>query len=118
MPQSNDEEERETMLKRQKRHEESTMRSNVNLQQLAKLLKNIKPHISPKQKKRSDGQEQQRWPKREPKSQAHEELEEQMQEGKLDLPNVQQPTPIPQSYEGMLPSRPSSVIRTNIYVDI
>jgi hypothetical protein len=64
MSQFDDDEERVTLLKRQKRQEESIMKGSVNLQQAAKLLKkqkqkhqrpkeklmsprsNIKPHIS------------------------------------------------------------------------
>jgi hypothetical protein len=41
-----------------------------------------------------------------------------MLEIELDLPNMQQPMLIPQSYEGMLPSKQSSAIRTNIFGDI
>jgi len=41
-----------------------------------------------------------------------------MQEVELDIPDVQQPIPMPQSYEGMLPSRPSFATRTNIFGDI
>jgi hypothetical protein len=36
----------------------------------------------------------------------------------LDMPYVQQPIPIPHSYEGRLPSRPSFDVRTNIFGDI
>ncbi len=42
MSQSNDDEEREAMSKRQKRQEESTMRGNVNPQQVTELLKKQK----------------------------------------------------------------------------
>jgi hypothetical protein len=41
-----------------------------------------------------------------------------MLEAEPDLPDEQQFVPIPQSYEGMLPSRPSSTIGTNIFGDI
>jgi hypothetical protein len=41
-----------------------------------------------------------------------------MQEEKLNLLDVQQPTPIPQSYEGMLLSKLSFVTRINIFGDI
>ncbi len=72
---------KETLLKSQKRHEESTMKGSVNPQQAIKLLKNqqqqqqrpkvksmsprskIRPQISLKQEKKSNGQEWQRWPK-------------------------------------------------------
>ncbi len=53
------------------------------------LMSNIKPHIPPKQEKISNGQEQQRWPKKEPISQAKEELKEKLFKVKLDLLNVQ-----------------------------
>jgi len=36
----------------------------------------------------------------------------------LDPPEVQQSIPIPQNNEGMLPSRPSSTIGTNIFGEI
>jgi hypothetical protein len=36
----------------------------------------------------------------------------------LDPPEVQQFIPIPQNNEGMLPSRPSSTIGTNIFGEI
>ncbi len=39
MSQLNDEEEREILLKRQKRHEDITMKGSVNLQHVAELLK-------------------------------------------------------------------------------
>jgi len=39
MSQSSDDEEREILLKRQKRHEESTMKGSVNPQQGVELLK-------------------------------------------------------------------------------
>jgi hypothetical protein len=41
-----------------------------------------------------------------------------MQEAELNLLNVQQLAPIPHSYEGMLPSKPSFVTRTNIFGNI
>jgi hypothetical protein len=41
-----------------------------------------------------------------------------MWEVELDLPDVQQPTLIPLSYEGMLLSRPSFAIGTNIFGNI
>jgi hypothetical protein len=45
---------------------------------------------------------------REPQSQVREEPKEQIPKGEPYLPYVQQPIPIPQSYECMLPSKPSS----------
>ncbi len=39
MTKSNDDEGRETMQKRQRRHEDITMKGNIDLQQEAKLLK-------------------------------------------------------------------------------
>ncbi len=41
-----------------------------------------------------------------------------MPEVETDLPNVQQLVPIALNYEGMLPSRPNSIIETNIFGDI
>ncbi len=41
-----------------------------------------------------------------------------MLESKPNMPDDQQLAPIPQNYEGMLPSRPSSAIGKNIYGDI
>jgi hypothetical protein len=41
-----------------------------------------------------------------------------MSEAEPDLLDVKQPASIPQSYEGMLPSRPSFAIETNIFEDI
>jgi hypothetical protein len=41
-----------------------------------------------------------------------------MLEVKPDLTNMQQLITIPQSYEGTLPSKPSSTIGTNIFGDI
>ncbi len=38
-----------------------------------------------------------------------------MSEAKLDLHDVQQPTSIPKSYEGMMPSRPSFVTKTDFF---
>jgi hypothetical protein len=64
------------------------MRGNINLQQVVELLKkqqhqhqrqkeksispksNPRPQISPKQEQISDGQEHQRWPKKDPKFQS------------------------------------------------
>ncbi len=79
---------------------------------------NIRPQNFLKQKKISNGQEQQRWPKRVPQSQAQEDPKKQMQDAKLNFPHVQQHVPIPQSYKGMLPSRPSFATRRNIFGDI
>jgi hypothetical protein len=41
-----------------------------------------------------------------------------MLEAEPNMPDVQQPTSIPQSYEVMPPSRPSSAINSNTFGDI
>ncbi len=81
MSQFDDDEERETLYKKQRKQEDTTMRGSIDPQQVAKLLRkqhqqnqrqkeksisrkfDLKLPISPKQEERSDGQEHQRWPK-------------------------------------------------------
>ncbi len=107
MSQIDDDEEKETLQKKQVKQEDTTMRGNINPQQVVELLKkqhhqhqrqkeisiylkyDIKPHISPKQEQRSNGQEHQRWPKKEPKYQTPQPVEEQTQDLDVNPPKVQ-----------------------------
>lgn len=104
MSQIDDDEEKETLQKKQIRQEDTTMRGNINPQQTIELLRkqhhqhqrqkeksiylkyDIKPHIFPKQEQRSDGQEHQRWPKKEPEYQTQQPVEEQTQDLDVDPP--------------------------------
>ncbi len=87
MSQSDDEEERKTLQKKQKRQEDTAMKGSIDLQQAIELLmkqqqqnqrqkeKSISPKsnlrlpISPKHEQKFDQQEYQKWPKKEPQSQ-------------------------------------------------
>ncbi len=86
MSQFDNDEERETLQKRQRTQEDTVMRRNINPQQVTKLLRkqqlmhkrqkeksisltfDVRPQISPKHEQKSNGQEHQRWPKKELKS--------------------------------------------------